>query len=132
MKTVIRLSFLPPSVNHIWRHGRNRVTGKPQTYRTSEYTTWLRSVEWEAKAQAVKQPKWTTPVYMTVAIKRPRSNADVDNRIKPLADLMQHVGVLENDKLIHGVNIYWSEEVDTVEIAITAAEPLSPRQKDAA
>lgn len=122
MKTVIRLSSVPPSANHIWRHTRSRATGKPVTYRTAEYMTWLRSVEWEAKAALAKQPKWTTPVYLTIAMKRPRANADLDNRLKPIGDLLQHVGAIANDRLIYGWNAYWSPHVEAVEIAITAAE----------
>lgn len=122
MKTVIRLASVPPSVNHMWRHTRSRRDGRPVTYRTAEYMTWLRAVEWEAKAQAARQRRWTTPVYLTVAMRRPRSNADLDNRLKPVLDLLQHVGVLSDDRLVAGINCWWSDRVPGVEIAVTSAE----------
>jgi len=39
MKTRLTLSQLPPSVNAIWRHGKNR------TYRTRDYMTWQGRVD---------------------------------------------------------------------------------------
>jgi len=124
-KTIVRLSAVPPSVNQIWRHTRSRTNGKPVTYRSERYNTWRNSAAWEAKAQAVKQPKWDSPVYVTIAMRRPRLNADIDNRLKGILDLLQHVGIIADDKLVHGINAYWSANVEGCEISITAADPLS-------
>ena len=55
------------------------------------------------KAQLAGQHKFTGPVYVTGAFRRPRTNADLDNRLKGIADLLQLVGVIDNDKNIMGV-----------------------------
>ena len=130
-KTRIQLEFLPPSVNHIWRHTRR--FGKPVTYRTEQYQTWLNSVGYSVNRQTSNQPKWHDPIYITIAMRRPRSNADIDNRIKPCLDLLQYVEVIKDDKLVEGVNAYWSKDLPdgiAAEIIITPA--ASPFAREAA
>ena len=64
------------------------------------------------------------PIYITIAMRRPRSNADIDNRIKPCLDLLQYVKVIQDDKLVEGVNAYWTKSLPegvAAEIAITPA-----------
>lgn len=121
MKTRLKLEALPPSVNHIYRHT------KKGTFRTEAYNVWANGEGYSVNRQMAGQKKWTEPVFVTVAMRRPRSNADLDNRLKPLADLLQSMGVIENDKLIHGWNAYWSENLKpgiAAEISITAADPF--------
>lgn len=125
MKTIIRLSAIGPTTNHIWRHTTSRTTGKPVTYRQRDYMTWLNAVGYEVNRQASDQPKWDAPVYITMAMRRPRTNADLDNRIKSHLDLLQSHKVISDDKLVNGINAYWSEHLPdgvAVEIAITAAD----------
>lgn len=121
MKTRITLAALPPSVNHIYRH---TCTG---VYRTAAYNAWANGEILRLKRQMENQLRWSTPVYVTAALKRPRSNADLDNRLKGIADLMQSLGIISDDKLIHGWNCYWTESLPTgiaAEISITAADPF--------
>ena len=122
MKTRLTLAHLPPSVNAIWRHTRGG-----NTYRTAEYMTFLRGEEWNLAAQIKGQHKFVGPVYITVAMKRPRANSDLDNRIKGVGDLLQHVGVIDNDKNVMGWNVYWSADLPAgvaAEITITQADQL--------
>lgn len=122
MKTILRLNALPPSVNAIWRHTRG---GK--MYRTAEYMTFLRGEEWNLVPQLKAQHKFTGPVFITVAMKRPRSNADLDNRAKGTLDLLQHVKAIDNDKHVMGLNLYWSKDLPAgvaAEIVITQADAL--------
>ena len=122
MKTVLRLASLPPSVNAIWRHTRG---GK--MYRTAEYMTFLRGEEWGLVPQLKTQHKFVGPVFVTVAMKRPRANADLDNRAKGLLDLLQHVQAIDNDKHVMGLNLYWSKDLPegvAAEVVITQADAL--------
>jgi Holliday junction resolvase RusA-like endonuclease len=102
MKTRLRLEHLPPSVNHTYRSGRSRTSGKVTVYRTQEYNTWANAMGYSVNRQMAGQKRFDGPVYIVVAMRRPRANADLDNRLKPLADLLQAHGVISNDKLIHG------------------------------
>lgn len=122
MKTVLRLSQLPPSVNAIWRHTRG---GK--TYRTAAYMTWIRGEEWNIMPQLIGQKRFVGPVYVTIAMKRPRANSDIDNRIKAILDFLQHIGAIDNDKHVYGVNAFWSSNLragEAAEISIVQADEL--------
>ena len=122
MKTILRLTALPPSVNAIWRHTRG---GK--MYRTASYMTFLRGEEWNLVPQLKAQHKFVGPVFITIAMRRPRSNADLDNRAKGTLDLLQHVKAIDDDKNVMGLNLYWSRDLPegvAAEIVITQADAL--------
>jgi len=122
MKTRIHLASLPPSVNAIWRHTKG---GK--TYRTQAYMTWIRGEEWNVQPQLIKQHRFTGPVYVTLAMKRPRANSDIDNRIKAILDFLQHIAAIDDDKNVHGVNAFWTASLPSgvaAEISIVQADQL--------
>ncbi len=133
LKTRLQLPYLPPSANHIWRHTKR--AGKPVTYVTKEYKTWLNAVGWLSRAGGSTfsgNPEWNTPVYITIAMRRPRQNADIDNRIKPILDMLQRFKFLENDKLVEGVNAFWSRSLpEAVAVDITITPAQSPFEKAA-
>lgn len=124
-KTRLQLESLPPSVNHIYRHT------KRGTFRTQEYNVWANAVGYSVNRQMAGQAKWDEPVYITAALRRPRSNADLDNRLKGLGDLLQSHGVIANDKLIDGWNVWWSRSLPegiAAEITITPSDPRMDRE----
>lgn len=127
MKTLLRLAQLPPSVNSIYRHTKRGI------FRTEAYNVWANGEGWLLKSQVANQPKWKEPVYIVGRFRRPRTNSDLDNRLKGIADLLQQLGVIENDRLIEGWNVCWSinlPEGVAAEIVITSA--ASPFAKEAA
>lgn len=122
MKTKLHLTDLPPSTNAIWRFTRG---GK--MYRTQEYMVFLRAEEWNLAPQLKSQHKFVGPVFITIAMKRPRSNADLDNRAKAALDLLQHVQAIDNDKHVMRLNLSWSADLPdgvAAEITITQADAL--------
>ena len=123
MKTRLTLQQLPPSVNAIWRHTKG---GK--TYRTAAYMTWIRGEEWSVMPQLMKQHRFTGPVYVTIAMKRPLANSDIDNRLKAILDFLHHVNAIDNDKNVHGINAFWAADLPAgvaAEISITQADALA-------
>jgi Holliday junction resolvase RusA-like endonuclease len=121
-KTRLTLAALPPSVNAIWRHTKG---GK--TYRTAAYMTWIRGEEWNVTPQLRGQQRFVGPVYVTVAMRRPRANSDIDNRIKAILDFLQHIGAIDNDKHVYGINAFWSANLragTAAEISIVQADEL--------
>lgn len=121
-KTRLTLSQLPPSVNAIWRHTKG---GK--TYRTRDYMTWRNGEAWNLAAQIAGQHKFTGPVFLTIAMRRPRANSDLDNRAKGILDLLAHVQAIENDKLVMGLNMFWTRDLPAgvaAEISIVQADSL--------
>ncbi len=93
----------PPSTNSIWRHvGANTVLSKA-------YREWKRLAGYEALKSrppiAIKDP-----CALTVRLRQIK-NADPDNRIKAVADLLEHIGAVTNDKLFHDVRCRWDSSV---------------------
>jgi Holliday junction resolvase RusA-like endonuclease len=122
MKTRLTLAYLPPSVNHAFMR---RKAG--QVIRTDAYRTWSNGEGYQVNRQLASQHRFTGPVFVTVAMKRPRSNADLDNRLKPIGDLLQKSGAIVNDKDIMGWNVFWSRDLPegvAAEISITEADAL--------
>ena len=101
MTTTLTLASLPPSANHIWR------TGKRGTYRNPKYVAWLQAEGLLLKSQMRGQEKFDEPVCVQMDLRQPRSNADLDNRLKPTSDLLESVGVVSNDKLIWRWDFGW-------------------------
>ncbi len=119
MKTRLSISSLPPSVNHIYRHTRKG------TFKTAAYNTWANAVGYEINRQMAGQPKWNEPVFVRLAMKRPRTNTDIDNRLKGFGDLLQAHGVVTNDKLIHGWNAFWHDGLPTGVAAYITIVPVT-------
>ena len=122
LKTRLTLAFLPPSVNHIYRHKRGGAVVKTEAYRT-----WANGEGYGLNRQLAGQPRFTGPVYITIAMRRPNLSSDLDNRLKGVGDLLQEVGAIKNDKHIMGWNAYWSNALPSgvaAEISITEADAL--------
>ena len=67
--------------------------------------TWRNGEAWNVSAQLVNQHRFKGPVFLTVAMKRPRSNADLDNRAKGILDLLAHVEAIDDDRNVMGLNL---------------------------
>lgn len=67
------------------------------------------------------------PVYVTIAMRRPSANSDLDNRLKGIGDLLQEIGAIANDKHIMGWNAFWFELPPGIaaEISIVDAERVA-------
>lgn len=121
MKTKLKFAQLPPSVNHIYRHTRNGVR------RTEAYNTWANGEGYGLNRQMAGQHRFLGPVYLTIAMRRPRSNADLDNRLKGLVDILQQIGAIANDKLVMGINAFWSASLPAgvaAEISVVDADAV--------
>jgi crossover junction endodeoxyribonuclease RusA len=122
MKTRLTLACLPPSVNAIWRHGKNG-----RTYRTRDYMAWQNGEGWNIAKQMIGQHRFTGPIYITLAMRRRRKNMDGDNFQKGIFDLLESLEVIDNDKHIMGCNWFWSRDLPdgvAAEISITEADAL--------
>jgi len=104
---------LPPSANTMWRNVKGR------TLLSKKYREWRT----EAASQIVfyQAPrKILGPVSIFIKARRPRRNADIDNRIKPILDLLEEVGVIENDNQVEFLCIRW----DDVNGAVVHVKPM--------
>lgn len=82
---------LPPSANSLWRSGRKR------TYKSEEYTTWQALSAKAIHEQETPDPPITKHYHLRLVLGfeiRP----DIDNLLKATNDILQHCGVVANDK----------------------------------
>ena len=84
----------PPSVNHFKSIGRD---GK--RYSNGKYKEWKEAAGWELVSQRMIQPMACISGDVAVEIVFAR-NGDLDNRIKPLLDLLQAMKVIDNDNQV--------------------------------
>ena len=85
---------VPPSANRIWR-----VTKTGRTYKAPEYVSWLKTAGWEVHLQRSRKEPITGPVSLTITLPK-GTRGDVDNRVKPVGDLLEACGIVANDRQI--------------------------------
>lgn len=92
----------PPSANKIWRNVNGR------TLKSREYRRWLDLATWEIRIQQIG-PALEGPAVVSMSLRRPRANADIDNRIKPVLDALESGGALVNDKQVTCITAAWAD-----------------------
>jgi crossover junction endodeoxyribonuclease RusA len=99
MSVVLQLPY-PPSANRLWIRARKGMR------RSDEYMAWLNEAGWMAKAQRPK--RISGPYKLSVQASRPdKRRRDIDNLLKPIGDLLEHIGVIENDCDCEMVTARW-------------------------
>lgn len=87
---------IPPSTNNLYvarRDGRGRA-------KTSAYAAWLQKAGWEVALQ-IRLPFPPPMKHVAVSVEAPVSYArDLDNLLKPIADLLVKLTVLVDDRWI--------------------------------
>jgi Holliday junction resolvase RusA-like endonuclease len=90
--------------------------------------TWRNGEGWNVSAQVIGQHRFTGPVFVTLAMRRRRSNQDGDNYQKGIFDLLEHLGIIDNDKNVMGCNWFWSADLPdgvAAEISIVQADAVA-------
>jgi crossover junction endodeoxyribonuclease RusA len=90
----------PPSVNHLY--GLNIRGRFPIRYITEEGKAWFEEAHYKIKTQY--KVTHTTPVGLYIKAYL-WSRGDLDNLLKALQDALQKAGVIENDSLVHYLQI---------------------------
>lgn len=101
-------------------------------YRSAEYTTWWNLASWEIAAQRPKEPgHWPKtiagPYKLTLLVERPDNRRrDLANLEKALSDLLQDVGLIEDDKFCHVLHMEWSGKGNQTHIKL---EPYDGKEE---
>ena len=110
----------PPSVNALWRRGKQGVTRSGKKRRGMIHSPAYDA--WKAAAGIyINQRKpgrisgWFT---VTILIGWTRAGKDIDNHAKAIMDLLQEHGVIENDSWAWQVTIGWSLDVEGAEVSL--------------
>lgn len=99
---------MPPSVNSIWKRGKNRKTGKSNVYLDPKYRKWKE----DSMILLAAQHPASIIGHFTAVIsldQSKRGRSDADNRNKAVLDLLEKAGVIENDKLCDSVTACWTD-----------------------
>jgi Holliday junction resolvase RusA-like endonuclease len=108
---VVRLELpLPPSINHAWQN----VPGKGRV-RSPEYRRWHKLAFDELTLQ--RPGKITGRFCVVISLGRIKRRADVDNRAKPVLDLMSGV-VTDDDAACERLSIGWADDVPAERITV--------------
>lgn len=124
MKTVFRITKLPPSTNGLF------FNVKKGRVRSQQYETWLQ----EANIDYLRQrPKSVTgPVNITMEFQEPKRKSDLDNRVKAPLDFLVKSKVIDADdnSTVRKLNLAWSDEVEgcriTIESIFSSVASASP------
>jgi crossover junction endodeoxyribonuclease RusA len=111
---------MPPSTNSIWR-------GKAKgVYRSAEYMRWIIVAGNMLKTYKIKpvNPPYAVDYEFGRKVTKKgvvsKIRMDVANREKALSDLLQKMGVIEDDCLINDMRLRWSADVEpnTVRVSV--------------
>lgn len=90
----------PPSANALWVRARKGMR------RSDRYMAWLTEAGWHVKAQKPKSIEG--PYCIRLHAARPdKRRRDLDNILKPVSDLLQHVGVIKDDADCDMISARW-------------------------
>lgn len=119
MSTAVKMKITldlpaPPSVNRLWKIGKNKGTGKGRLYRSPEYTRWILEAGLVLLTQKPKlSPKGISGPYSMILRLKPKNSglADADNYLKATSDLLQAHNIIENDRLCRKLLVLWDEKL---------------------
>lgn len=115
MSVLLHIPVLPPPTNALWRYGRGHM------YSTPRYKDWQR----EAKEYITEQANGAIingPFTVSVTAARPdKRKRDLDGILKPLLDILQSCGVIENDEHCELISARWVTSGDGVAIRVEPA-----------
>jgi Holliday junction resolvase RusA-like endonuclease len=97
----------PPSANAMFMFERTR-RGKRRL--CPKYIEWRDRAGWQLKMQLVGIPPVDTRFDVEITV--PISRKDADNQIKPILDLLQNCGAIENDANAVSVSIRVEKRTD--------------------
>ena len=99
MTIMLQLPY-PPSANRLWVRARKGMR------RSDVYMAWLEEAGWLAKAQ--RPSRIEGPYKLSLHVARPdKRKRDIDNVLKSVGDLLQHIGVVKDDCDCEMVSARW-------------------------
>jgi crossover junction endodeoxyribonuclease RusA len=104
----------PPSANRLWRNSRGR------THKSTEYCNWLNHAGYVARAQ--RPGKICGPYKISITAVRPdKRRRDLGNLEKPISDLLQSLGVVEDDCNAEMICVRWVTAGEGITVHIEPA-----------
>lgn len=104
---------MPPSANRLWRRAGNTI------HKSSSYTSWLRQAGLIAMSQ--RPGAIAGPYKISICAARQSRKLDLDNILKPIGDLLQSIGVIDNDRDCEMISARWVSQGEGVSVRVERA-----------
>jgi Holliday junction resolvase RusA-like endonuclease len=105
---------VPPSLNNCYVNVKPRGQLRRARVKSPKYRAWREEAGWDVKAQ--KPGRIAGPYEMHIGLPV-GLRGDVDNRIKPISDLLVELGIVEDDR--HCVNLSIARARTTGPVIVT-------------
>lgn len=108
----------PPSVNRVWRHAGTRV------YKDTRYVAWQRTAGRQVMAKRPGRFPPGTQVAVIIRAGKAKRARDLDNYGKGILDLIQSLGIVDNDRNVSDLRLAWDTGIEPgrVQVEIRAIE----------
>ena len=109
----------PPSVNRYWRHpSKGKLIGR--TLISKEGRAYRKRI---ANMPRDGTPPMTGPVYVRITVNPPdRRKRDIQNVLKCLLDVLEHIGVYKDDSQINKLAVERGTVIKGGNVAVTVSE----------
>lgn len=109
----------PPSTNAIWRTAGGRV------HRSASYQEWQIAAGYQL-SQQIRSQKVPGPIGIELRFVKPsKRRMDLDNRIKPVLDLLVAHQVIDDDCLVQNISAQWAQDGAPVQVLVTATREVA-------
>ena len=107
---------MPPSVNNMFanRAGGGRI-------KAEKYRAWTTEAGWELLRQKPGQIEGRFAIDVSITRPARKGKCDLDNRLKPLLDLLKTHRVIVDDSLAERITLAWADDGVGVRITLEAA-----------
>lgn len=112
MAKTYTFSEAPPSLNHAFPTGKNG-----RRYKSKEYKGWFALAATQLSLQGIKPISGS--YSLDIEVGRKSSRADIDNLIKPIADLLVKSGATPDDRKM---DLLLIRRVDGSGVRVTVGE----------
>lgn len=107
----------PPSLNDMF--GNNTKGGRGR-FPTKLYKDWQLMAGHQIARQS--PTRFEKPVVILAQIARVAANADIDNRPKPILDMLKTAGVYKDDRLVTGIAFIWGVRTNASRLLVIPAQ----------
>ena len=106
---------MPPSTNHLF------ATFNGKRIKTKPYRDWITEAGWQLHLQRAGGIEGRFSIEVLIPRPARKGKIDLDNRLKPLLDVLKKHGVIVDDSLAERITLAWSDDGEGVRIVLEAA-----------
>lgn len=112
---VVLILPIPPTTNNLF-------AGLKHRYRTKEYEAWITQAGYAINRQNVSHIEGRVSVFLEITEPKTKRATDLDNRCKPILDILVKHGIIEGDSqhYVREIRMAWNAEIEGCRVTISA------------